>query len=561
MLGRLAGQQAGLGFGAGRAGTHLPRTSGTRPSGGIMSTIRLVAAGLLLLSAIPALADEAADTFDKLYGDDLKRVAATPSAADDLALAKQLLEAAGKVTNQKAFLALLCEKAHELAIKDPAGYPTAKAARELLAANVAENKVESLQKMAAMYQRPYATARGDAKSKAGEALIDSLKALADAQAEAEDVDGAGATLKQALTVATTIKSESRVAIQAQLAGLAPRQQAEKQIAALKAKLEKNPQDAATRKEIVRLYLLEMDDPAEAAKFVDETLDEATRKYVPAAARPMEEAPELACNELGDWYRGLADQAAAPASKGAMLRRAQGYYARFLDLHPGDDLARTAATLVLKRVADALEKLRPAAATPAATGGWVDCLKLVDLEKNVVQGKWERKGRALVCAPAAGSRTAIPVTPTGSYEVRLTFARMTGTNAVAVLLPVGPTACGLVLSAKDGEASGLEGINGKWAGANESAVRPGTLVNGREYALDIRVVVEGQKADIAADLDGTAFVHWKGPVSALSISDYWKMPNIRFLGLGSWEVAVEFRSVRVRAIPDKAAKPGPRRPKG
>jgi hypothetical protein len=87
-------------------------------------------------------------------------VAATPSAADDLALAKQLVEAAGKVTNQTAFLTLLCEKAHELAIKDPAGYPTAKAARELLAANVAENRVELLQKLAAMYHRPYATARG-----------------------------------------------------------------------------------------------------------------------------------------------------------------------------------------------------------------------------------------------------------------------------------------------------------------------------------------------------------------------------------------------------------------
>jgi len=59
-------------------------------------------------------ADEAADTFNKLFGDDLKRVAATPSPADDIALAKQLLEAAGKVTNQTAFLTLLCSGlAHE----------------------------------------------------------------------------------------------------------------------------------------------------------------------------------------------------------------------------------------------------------------------------------------------------------------------------------------------------------------------------------------------------------------------------------------------------------------
>ena len=200
----------------------------------------------------------------------------------------------------------------------------------------------------------------DAKAKAGEALIEALKALADAQAAAEDVDGAGATLKQALTVATTIKSESKAAIQAQLAGLAPQQQAEKQIAALKAKMEKDPQDAASRKEIVRLYLVEMNNPAEAAKFVDETLDEATRKYVPAAAKPLEEAPELACNELGDWYRGLADEATAPASKGAMLHRAKAYYERFVDLHKMDDLARVGATLMIKKIDDALARLGPAA---------------------------------------------------------------------------------------------------------------------------------------------------------------------------------------------------------
>ena len=174
-----------------------------------------------------------------------------------------------------------------------------------------------------MYQRPYATARADAKVKAGEALIEALKALAEAQAAAEDVDGAGATLKQALTVATAIKSESKAALQAQLAGLAPQQQVEKQVAALKAKLDKDPADAASRKELVRLYVVEMDNPAEAAKFVDETLDEATRKYVPAATKPLEEAPELACNELGDWYRGLADQATVPASKGAMLQACEG----------------------------------------------------------------------------------------------------------------------------------------------------------------------------------------------------------------------------------------------
>jgi formylglycine-generating enzyme required for sulfatase activity len=341
---------------------------------------------ILLACPLVVLADEAADTFNKLYGEDLKRVAATPWAADDVALAKQLLEVAGKVTNQTAFLTLLCEKAHELAIKDSSGYPTAKAALELLAANIPEKKVESLQKLAAMYQRPYATARADAKAKAGETLIEALKVLADAQVAAEDFDGAGATLKQALTVATAIKSESKAAILAQLAGLAPKQQIEKQIAGLKAKLDADPKDESSRQEIVRLYLVEMNNPAEAAKFVDETLDQATRKYVPAATKSLEEAPELACSELGEWYRGLADQAKAPASKTAMLQHAKAYYQRFLDLHTTDDLARIGATLMLKKIDDALTKAAPVAqskstpSTPSSPSS--SSLLTMDLGKGV-----------------------------------------------------------------------------------------------------------------------------------------------------------------------------------
>jgi len=316
---------------------------------------RLALAAILLAGSLPVLADEAADTFNKLYGEDLKRVAATPSPADDVSLAKQMLEDAKEAGDQPVFLSLLCEKAYELAVKDASGYATATASMDLLAGKSPEKKVECLRKNAALYQKQYAAARGEAKTKAGEDVITALSALAEAQTGAGDSDAAGGTLRQAITVATVIKSENKAALQDRLENLAPRQKVEKQIAAIKAKLDADPKDEASRKELVRLYLVEMDNPAEAAKFLDEALDEATRKYVPAAAKPVEDAPELACMELGDWYKGLADQATTPTSKGAMLRRAQAYYQRFLVLHTAADLGRTAATLTLRRIEDALAK--------------------------------------------------------------------------------------------------------------------------------------------------------------------------------------------------------------
>ncbi|MCX5675129.1 MAG: hypothetical protein NTX87_08980, partial [Planctomycetota bacterium] len=229
---------------------------------------RLALAAVLLASSVNVLADEAADTFNKLYGEDLKRVAATPSPADDVALAKQMLEDAKKAGDQPAFLVLLCEKAYELAARDASGHPTATAAMDLLVGKVPDKKVECLQKNAVLYQKQYAAARGEARTKAGENVIAALSALAEAQAAAGDADAAGLTLRQAVAVATAIKSESKAALQSKVENLASQQKVEKQIAALKAKLDADPKDAATRKELVRLYLVEMNNPAEAAKLVD-----------------------------------------------------------------------------------------------------------------------------------------------------------------------------------------------------------------------------------------------------------------------------------------------------
>ena len=325
-----------------------------------MRACRFLTAAILLFSAAPLWAEEAADAFNKLYGEELNRVAATPSPADDIALAKQLLQDATKIGKQPELLAVLCEKAYELAAKDASGHPTAKAALDLLAEKVPQKKTECLQKGAALYQKQYATAHGDAKTKAGEKVITALSTLAEAEAAELDVDDAAASLRQAIAIATAIKSANKAILQSQLDNLLPQQKIEKQIAALKAKLDADPKDEASRKEIVRLCLVEMDNPAEAAKFVNDSLDEPTRKYVPAAAKPLEEAPEAACKDLGEWYRGLADQASAPAGKGAMLRRAQGYYQRFLDIHKAEDVARGAATLTLKKIEDALAKLDSAA---------------------------------------------------------------------------------------------------------------------------------------------------------------------------------------------------------
>jgi formylglycine-generating enzyme required for sulfatase activity len=314
---------------------------------------------LPVLFLLPAAvkADEAGDTFNSLFGADLKQVAATPDPADDVALAAQLLAAAETASKQTALLALLCDKAWELGKVHPTGHATAIEAMELLAGCAADRRMACQEKVVIIRQLQYDAARGDERTKAGGVLVASQQALLDLKADAGDLGGAVECGNRALMVARAIKADIRD-IQARLDQLLSFQRAGKQVAELKGRLAANPNDAAARAELVRLYLVDLDKPAEAAKYVSDIADPAMRKYVPAAARGLDQTPELACMELGDWYRGLGE-AAPSGAKAAMFGRAQAYYRRFLEIHTVEDLGRTKATLALKGIEDTLAKFGPA----------------------------------------------------------------------------------------------------------------------------------------------------------------------------------------------------------
>jgi formylglycine-generating enzyme required for sulfatase activity len=324
---------------------------------GVEARCRLCLFAFLLLP-VAVKADEAADVFDSLFGADLKQVAATPDPADDVALAAKLVAAAEAASKQPTLLALMCDKAWELGKVHPTGHATALKAMELLAGCVPDRRLACQEKVVIIRQLQYDAARGDERAKAGGALVASQQALLGLKADAGDLAGAVECGNRALMVARAVKADIRD-IQARLDQVLSLQRVGKQVADLKVRLAAGPNAAAARAELVRLYLVDLDKPAEAAKYVGDGDDPAMRKYVPAAAKPIEDAPELACKELGDWYKGLADQVATPASKGAMLRRAQTYYQRFLMLHTAADLGRTVATLALKRIDDALAVLGPA----------------------------------------------------------------------------------------------------------------------------------------------------------------------------------------------------------
>jgi len=509
-------------------------------------------------------ADEATETFNSLYGADLARVRGTGDTRDDVELAVRLLAAAKRAADQPALVAVLCERACDLALGHPAGYPTALKAMDFLVQTVPERGADCAARTLDIRQRQFDTSGGDARTPAAETLIDALVAAADAKVEAAAPAEAATLLVRARNVARAVSSPRLADLESRAEALTQRMATGHRISDLVALLEKNPQNTGAHEELVRLYLVDLDDPARAAKWLKGVADKTLLKYVPAAAKGVEAPPELACLELGEWYRDLAGKAPAHA-KAAMYARARAYLERFLTSHTAKDMNRTRATLALEKVQETVAELTapsPSQATkptkvarptkPAPSAQWVDLLPIVDPAKDVVRGTWHReRGTLAVVNAEANARAAIPVKVQGSYEMQVGFTRTSGDEQVGVILPVGSTGVKLSLGLWKGGQHGLEYIDGKHAGANPTTVKPGKLENGRPYAVGIRVSVSGEQARVVVTLDGKEIINWEGNTSALSVPPGWQLSKPLCPGLCSHKGEVVFDSVRFRMLSGRA----------
>jgi len=527
---------------------------------GVTFSVGVLLVTLGSLAAVGAEADEAAHVFESLYGKELQRVRATAAASDDLALAERLLAAAEQAKATPSLCVLLLETAADLAEGHADGQGVAIRALEALAQADPAKAASAAERTLAIRQKQFAAAKGEAKTAAGEALIDVLLAEAKAAEEADDPVGATALLRRAQSAARSIQSGRAADIDGRLAAMAHAAQTARAVAMFRERLQEDASDQEAREKLVRLLLVDCNRPARAAEYVAGLEDEALRENVPAAAKPLADLPEAQYVPLGDWYRGLAEQAPEPA-KAAMFARAATYYERFLQVHTSEDLQRTAATLALEKVRSAMAKLGGAPPAEAATasavvpssgvirpGQWVELLPLVSLPADVVSGTWKRKDDALSITEAGKETVAmLPIVPHGSYELQVVFARTSGKELVAWLLPMGEGrgVC-LTLSEGGGRASGLELVRGQFANTSECSVKPGVLENGKAYTLHVKVLMGRDEVTIAATLDGKPYLQWQGPASALALHDAWRLPHAGCPGLRSYE-CVDYRRVRFRML--------------
>jgi hypothetical protein len=563
------------------------------------TAVLLIAFLLPTTASAPAAAEspaaaEARETFRSLFGRDVARARGTPASEDDVALAKRLLAVARNATASPAFLAILCDEAYALAAPHERGEATAAGAMHLLAEHVPDRAEEARERLASLRGEPETPSGQEAEPSGEEAKpaaeskeaaepaepaaqpmgpkaeLDALLAQIEARKEAGALVEAAGLYRKAKALAKASGDDRLGAIEAGAEDLGRRIGLERRARDVRAMLERDPDNVSAREGLVRLYLVNLNDPKRAAEVLEGVEDADLKKYVPAAAKPVDEAPELACLQLGEWYKGLAERAPDYA-KATMYGRAKAYLDRFMRLHEAKDLHRVRATMAMEKVTEALASLGPAAGQataskePAGTaggiadgviqpGGWVDLLPLVDPDKDGVEGIWKRDGDGLVLQnKGPHNRCMFPLATSGSYALELTFERTAGEQTFKVYLPVGSRHVMLVVAGYGGSLAGLEYINDRRVDErpNPTTFRTAALENGKVYGLRIGVRVHGDGVAVTTTLDGRQVVDWKGSVSALSISGGWSLPKAGTFRVGAWKSCYTGHRMRLKMLSGEA----------
>lgn len=351
-----------------------PTASGGRTSGGIVRVPGggAAAAWACLLMLLSAAADagqgDPREQFDKLFGADARRAKATPSPRDDAALAVRMLAAARRLKELGRLQALLCAQAFEFAVQGEGGYVTAEEAAKLLAEVAPDREDESREMLLRVYRLAYAKAARAAKLAAGRRLADQMVLVADRKIADRRWAEGESLYRQALGLATSLRLPLGVAILGKIRRAKSARQLHGRLTYLTKRLGKDASDAAARRELILLYVVDADDPAAAGKLISAGLDETLRTYVPLAAQAADDVPPPACLELARWYRALSDRASG-AGKGNTLKRAKRYYERYLSAGRPNEAAKAKAEAELDRVGEELSALlakhRPPFSMPGA----------------------------------------------------------------------------------------------------------------------------------------------------------------------------------------------------
>ncbi len=315
----------------------------------------------VLLVLVHVAFGDAKSDFDELFGQEVRRVSASRSSAQAIALAKQMIAVADTLEGNEELKVLLWTKAAAYSERTAAGRETSVKALEKLIDATGDASGAWSKRLLTLHGRRYLTTRGKDKAAAGREYIEQIIAIADRQLKSGQATAALSTYRKAGAVATSLRSPRKAEILRKMKSASAAAKTRKMIDNAQAALKKNPDDMKLRESVVRMCLLELDDPSQAAKLLNEDSDQQLRTYIPLAAGKTEEIDESVCFEIGRWYWSMFPEAQTPAAKTTILTRTKTYLDHFAKLHTAKDISSLHARTILAKVDKELAKLSPIAA--------------------------------------------------------------------------------------------------------------------------------------------------------------------------------------------------------
>lgn len=364
-------------------------------------------------------ADEAQRAFDVLFAGRMEKVTKTADRADDIALAKEMLELTTKAGVDEPLIVVLCERASELTQRYPDGYAVAIEAMEILAAASPQRQAKAQETMADLLTRQLARLRGDDRLEVGDKLINLLRAMSEGHVEQSNYIEAATLSRRAFATAVRIKSPSLEAVKAQLDSVLHRQRLQKKIAIYGERLLKDRTDSSTAEALVLLYVIDLEQPAKALPVLSAVKDAAMQQHVPLAAKPASELSASETLSLGEWYRSVGLNLSEPA-KSIAYHHAASRLQQYLNHPNASSLGKTKATAFAGDVKRHLEKTGyqprvepgvPAGANPADRLRMKDALMVFSFEKSTIR----KQGDMVHLQDLSGNnlhgeiRGAVPVT--------------------------------------------------------------------------------------------------------------------------------------------------------
>lgn len=487
--------------------------------------------------------------------DDLIRKITAQAPTRGEAAAKMLT--AAESLDAQASRVRLWTAASELGMTGSASYPTVLAALDKLEKAAPEKIGVWHDKRLVVYREMYYRGARADRAFNGQTYADALVARAGEITAAGDRAAAVKLYRQAYGIARSLRLSNSAAILETARTLEARVLVDSRIKGLKGTLAKNPASVSARAQLIMIYVVELDTPGEAAKYLADSMNATLRKNVTLAAGDASAMADADFVTLGRWYVTLSKHATAENAETNMLIRARDNFKLYLEVHAQKDVKRFEVAEALKTAEARLSALEGSGAAgtlkgPSGTSKfrpkWVDMLALVNPERHGGLGRWVRQGRAIAFEYSKHTTGVIPVTAAGSYDMQVTFTVVRG-HMVSVVAPIGRGKGSIQIGTRRGTVIVLDRAGGRDGNPTENKLPDGSkwFANGVKTTFDLSVRIKGDEAHVVAGLNGRKVMDWTGGHGPLNVAPFWSMPPVQTFGMGTHCGTVILHAAKIRML--------------